>query len=51
MNLYTEPANRERFFDRLLAKVSAIPGVQASGIITQLPTRGQTWNDPIYLEG
>ena len=28
--LYAEPANRERFFDRLLAKVSAIPGVQAS---------------------
>jgi predicted permease len=50
-DLYTEPANREGFFDRLLAKVSAIPGVQASGIITQLPTRGQTWNDPIYLEG
>lgn len=49
--LYTEPANREGFFDRLLAKVSAIPGVQASGVITQLPTRGQTWNDPIYLEG
>jgi predicted permease len=50
-DLYTEPANREGFFDRLLAKVRAIPGVQASGIITQLPTRGQTWNDPIYLEG
>jgi putative ABC transport system permease protein len=50
-SLYAEPANRERFFDRLLAKVNAIPGVQASGVITELPTRGQTWNDPIYLEG
>ena len=20
-------------------------------MITQLPTRGETWNDPIYLEG
>lgn len=49
--LYAEPINQEKFFDRLLAKVSAIPGVQASGVITQLPTRGQTWNDPIYLEG
>ena len=38
-NLYAEPANRERFFDRLFAKVSAIPGVQASGIITALPTQ------------
>jgi predicted permease len=50
-NLYADPRNCEKFFDRLLAKVSAIPGVQASGVITALPTRGQTWNDPIYLEG
>ncbi len=50
-SLYVEPVNREKFLGRLLAKVSAIPGVQASGLITQLPTRGQTWNDPIYLEG
>jgi putative ABC transport system permease protein len=49
--LYTDSANREKLFDRLLKKVSAIPGVQSSGMITQLPTRGQTWNDPIYLEG
>jgi hypothetical protein len=49
--VYAEPANQEKFFDRLLAKVSAIPGVQASGIVTALPMRGETWNDPIYLEG
>ncbi len=49
--LYAEPVNRERFFDRLLAKISAIPGVQASGFVTALPTRGETWQDPIYLEG
>jgi predicted permease len=48
--LYTEPANREKFFDRLLAKVSTIAGVQAYGVSTQLPTRGRTWNDPIYLD-
>jgi predicted permease len=48
---YAEPANRAKFFDRLLAKVSAIQGAQASGVVTELPTRGQTWNDPIYLEG
>jgi len=50
-NLYAEPVTREKFFDRLLAKVSAIPGVQASGFVTALPTRGETWLDPIYLEG
>jgi putative ABC transport system permease protein len=47
---YAEDVNRERFFDRLLANLSTQPGVQASGFITQLPTRGQNWNDPIYLE-
>jgi hypothetical protein len=40
-----------KFFDRLLAKVSALPGVQASGLVTALPTNGETWKDPIYLEG
>ncbi len=50
-SLYAEPVNREKFFDRLLAKISALPGVQASGFVTALPTRGETWQDPIYLEG
>ncbi len=50
-DLYRESVNRERFFDRVLAKVGAIPGVQASGVTTELPTLGETWNDPIYLEG
>jgi predicted permease len=49
--LYADPANRGRFFDRLLAKLSSIPGVQASGFVTALPTLGETWMDPIYLEG
>src|SRR5262249_37305388 len=50
-DLYGDPGRRQRFFDRLLAKIAAIPGIQASGAITQLPTSGQSWNDPIYLEG
>jgi predicted permease len=49
---YAEPANRANFFERLLANVSAIPGVQASGFVTALPTLGdEIWTDPIYLEG
>jgi len=48
---YLEPAGRERFFDRLLATAGALPGVEAAGVVTQLPTRGEGWNDPIYLEG
>lgn len=48
--LYAEDVDRERFFDRLLEKIAAIPGVEASAIVTQLPTLGENWNDPIYLE-
>jgi predicted permease len=48
---YAKDADREQFFSRLFAKMSAIPGVQASGFISALPTRGETWLDPIYLEG
>jgi putative ABC transport system permease protein len=50
-DLYGEPESRERFFDRLLPRVSAIPGVRDAGLITALPASGQSWNDPIYLEG
>ncbi len=49
-SLYTEPVNREKFFDRLLVKVRSIHGVETAGFATALPTRGETWNDPIYLE-
>ncbi len=48
---YVETTSRDQFFDRVLAKIGTIPGVEASGLITYLPTRGRTWNDPIYLEG
>src|SRR6185436_11632673 len=50
-NLYSDAGVRERLFDRVLAKAGAIPGVQAAGFVTALPTRGETWIDPIYLEG
>lgn len=50
-NVYDETAKLERFYDRLLANIDAIPGVEASGVITELPTRGNSWGDPIYLVG
>ncbi|HYI93773.1 MAG TPA: ABC transporter permease [Bryobacteraceae bacterium] len=50
-SLYAEAAHRENFFNRILPKIGSIPGVQASGVVTYLPTLGQIWNDPIYLEG
>ncbi len=48
---YSDPVVRERFFDRLLSGVSALPGVEAAGVSTILPVLGETWLDPIYLEG
>ncbi|MEP7363858.1 MAG: ABC transporter permease [Acidobacteriota bacterium] len=50
-NLYPDDPSRMRFFKHVLAKVEAIPGVRSAGIVTALPTRGETWLDPIYLEG
>jgi predicted permease len=47
--LYDEPEMRDPFFARVMAKLEAIPGVEAAGLITQLPLEGNTWNDPIYL--
>ncbi len=48
--LYGTPVARDAFFDRIIAKVSAIPGVEAAGIISQMPLSGNSWNDAIYLD-
>lgn len=48
--IYTDAAQRDRLFERLLPKLDAIPGVEASGFITALPMSGETWNDAIYIE-
>jgi predicted permease len=50
-NLYAPEAARERFFERLLAQAANIPRVQAAGFVTALPTRGETFIDPIFLAG
>jgi putative ABC transport system permease protein len=46
---YIDAEVRDRFFGRVMAKIDALPGVEAAGLITQLPLEGNTWNDPIYL--
>lgn len=48
---YSNAGDREKLFERVLAKVRAIPGVQTAGLVTALPSKGETWVDPIYLEG
>jgi predicted permease len=47
----SDDAARERLFSGLLAGSSALPGVEASGLVTLLPTLGNSWLDPIGLPG
>ena len=47
---YDTPAKRTAFFDTLLERVRALPGVEAAGGVDDLPTQGGSVQ-PIVLEG
>jgi predicted permease len=47
---YADAETMSRFLDRIAARFSAIPGVDAAGFTTQLPLEGNTWNDAIYRD-
>jgi putative ABC transport system permease protein len=42
---------RVEFYERLLSKVRAIPGVKSAGIVSVLPLEGEGWADIISVEG
>jgi putative ABC transport system permease protein len=46
---YKEPAQKVAFFEQLLAKVRALPGVQAAGLSTALPGMGWEGDDNIAI--
>jgi len=48
---YTEDAQSNQFYRRLLASLAAQPGVLSAGIGTQLPLQGETWVDSVSLPG
>jgi putative ABC transport system permease protein len=48
--LYEDAEVRSRFFDRLLSRIEAVPGIEAAGLTTQLPLEGNSWNDSIYRD-
>lgn len=46
------PAEAQRqFFDRVLARVSALPGVRAAGLTNRLPLRDGGYQGPVGVEG
>ena len=44
---YTTPAARADFFDQLLSRIRALPGVDAAGIVTAVPGQGY-WEDSSF---
>jgi putative ABC transport system permease protein len=50
-NKYSRPIEEIAFFDRVLAKVRALPGVISAGLIDDLPLNGDGSHQPIAIEG
>lgn len=43
--------DRSRFYDKLLAQVHALPGVESAALVSHMPLRGQIWVNPLSVEG
>lgn len=48
---YPEPRQQAAFFEGLLDRVSALPGVVGAGLVTQLPLSGPGFSGPFSIEG
>ena len=48
---YTKPEQKEEFYDNVLARVRALPGVNSAGWISKLPLEGQEQVDDIDVPG
>jgi predicted permease len=48
---HRDRAERAPFFRELLARVNAIPSVEAAGAINHLPIAGDNWHFPFAIEG
>ena len=47
---YSEPARRVRFYEQLLARAGALPGVQGAALTSMLPPGGSS-NNSVAMEG
>jgi predicted permease len=50
-NKYSRPVNEIAFFDHVLAKVRALPGVASAAMIDDLPLSGDGSHQPVAIEG
>lgn len=48
---YREGARRGEFFQRLMERIQAAPGVQAGGAVSTLPLSGGRWGRSLTVEG
>ncbi|MFN2455432.1 MAG: ABC transporter permease [Pyrinomonadaceae bacterium] len=48
---YAEPSEKARFYEQLLARVKALPGIEAASVTTALPLTGETFGGPFSIEG
>ncbi len=48
---FPSPAGQVRFFDQVLQRVKALPGVESAGVIDTIPLSGNGSNQPIAIEG
>lgn len=48
---YQKPSQRAAFFEELLARVRALPGVSAAGAVTVLPGEGHYMDNTFKIEG
>lgn len=48
---YPTPQSRVPFFQRLLERVSALPGVESAGVVNLLPMQNWGWNSDFQIEG
>ena len=48
---FSGPAQQISFFNRVLERVRALPGVQAAGVIDALPLSGDGSHQPVQVEG
>jgi putative ABC transport system permease protein len=48
---YPDPRHQEAFFQQLLERIKALPGVRSVGMGRNLPISGQSMTSPVVIEG